>query len=579
MNGGALKADSLLSSNNPPGAVNSTLTLNAGTIETYRGSVVVQTNASTFSWGTATGGSMNWTMLGGTNLLDGGQAAGTYFQNGTIAVSGSGTVWTNARTLYLGRGGSALGTRLVVSNGATAFNTTTYLNENCTNVSVLVADKGAWYVGQLRFANASTASNTELVISNGGAVYSIGVGELSLGYSGGGTRMVVTGKDSIYSNTIAGGVVQFGKDGGGNTLSVLDGGTFSTLQHFDVGYAAASTGNVLTVSGSNSLLQIAGNFFQRLGGGAVTVSNGGALVVGGNFSLGTNGTAGTVGGGSGLSALVADGGVLQANTILMGYGGTGILTNFGGIFRFTTGSPTITMNTPGMIVVTNGMVEFAGVTNAALAGEITKFTYQGTNTLALNSATNTIVANYTVQGGSNFSTLDLKGAGSLFRSTNTFSIGIGGSLVGAGAIQSLVVSNAGTIAPGHSPGTLTFSSNLTLLDSSVLVMEINSTNAGDYDRLVVGGAMMRAGTLMITNIGSWSFAVSNRFDLFDYASWSGGFSVTNLPTLDGGLKWDFTDFESQGVLTVALALPIPEPSPFLAMGAGLALLAVLRRRA
>lgn len=578
MNGGTLKADYLLSSNNPPGVANSTLTLNSGNIETYRGSVVIQTNSNPFYIGaSATGSPMNWAMLGGTNLIDGGINNGTYWQNGTITVSGSGTVLTNVRTVYIGRGGSSLGTRFVITNGGTAFNGTTYLNRDCTNVSVLVADGGKWYVGQLRFGDASTAANTELMVSNGGTVYSVGTGELTIGLGAAGTRMTVTGGGALYTNTIAGGAVILGQNLGSNKLSVLDGASFFSSQHLDIGYAAAATGNVLVVSGGSSMMRVGGNIFQRLGGGAVAVSNGGTLAVGGAFYLGSNGSyLAAGGGGNGLLAVIADGGVLQANSIYTGFNGTGILTNSGGTFRFTANSPTITTNTPGTIVVTNGTVEFAGVAAANLAGSLGFITYQGANTLALNGATNAILANYAVQGGSSFSTLDLRGAGSLFQSTNSFTIGTGGSLVGAGAVQSLVVSNAGTIAPGHSPGTLTFSSNVTLLDSSLLVLEIGGTNAADYDRLVVGGAMARAGTLTIITNGSWSFAVSNRFNLFDFASWSGGFAVTNLPSLDSSLKWDFTDFESQGILAVSLA--IPEPSSLLAVGAGLALLAVLRRR-
>lgn len=551
--GGTLIADTMVATN----SLNSSpLVLDKGSLEIRNGSTIVQTNTGISTYTIGAGGPLDLTLSGGTNsfrlALTGSGGLFTRLTQTVVRVTGPSTVWSNYTAVNL----QGSDNRIVVSNGATAVfasatgnalqlgtyagNTNNLVLVEGSNSTLRVPNAGFLYVG-------SAGTGNRFIVTNGARVY--------LGSSfeiGASNFALITGSGSILSN--ASGYISRGAD---TQLILADGAVARFSGVVQPGYSP----------GSNQLL--------RVSGGATLV---GSLDVGKR----SNGGQGVV--------VVEDGGIAELSGITVGFAGTsaptdgwGVITNRGGTFRFTTGAPSITINTANaggaanMIVVTNGAVEFSGVTNAALTGGITKFTYQGTNTLALNSATNDGLVSYTISNGASFSRLDLRGSGSLFKSTN-FSIGVGGSLVGAGAIQSLVVSNAGTIAPGHSPGTLTFSSNLTLLDSSVLVMEINSTNAGDYDRLVVGGAMTRAGTLMITNIGSWSFAVSNRFDLFDYASWSGGFSVTNLPTLDGGLKWDFTDFESQGVLTVALALPIPEPSPFLAMGAGLALLAVLRRR-
>ena len=206
-----------------------------------------------------------------------------------------------------------------------------------------------------------------------------------------------------------------------------------------------------------------------------------------------------------------------------------------------------------------------------------KFTYQGANTLRLDAATNASRASYTFATNlnPNYAYLDLAN-GAAFRATN-LTIGLGGKISGTGAILANTVTNQGTLAPGHSPGTLVFSSNLTLLNDSLLVLELQGTNAADYDHLVVEGTLTKGGTILVTNLG-WTFANGNTFDFWDAAAVSGSFLLTNtwvLPDLGGGLFWDTSLFESEGILSVAA---IPEPSVLTAVVASLGVMLLLRRR-
>ncbi len=161
--------------------------------------------------------------------------------------------------------------------------------------------------------------------------------------------------------------------------------------------------------------------------------------------------------------------------------------------------------------------------------------------------------------------------------TNTFASGLNVAstavLGGSGRVVNNGVTNAGTLAPGNSPGTMTFSSNLTLLGTSKLVLEIGS-NGLDYDHLIVEGTLTKGGTVLVTNLG-YTFVGGEVFNFIDATNWSGSFNLLSLPSLSGGMTWYTDAFETEGLLSV---IAIPEPSAILAVGAGLVLMALFRAR-
>lgn len=202
---------------------------------------------------------------------------------------------------------------------------------------------------------------------------------------------------------------------------------------------------------------------------------------------------------------------------------------------------------------------------STVAGAVTN-----AGTLSVVNATATFNQRVVVTSGGSYS---FRGA------TNVFATGLvvsaNGFLGGSGRINSSVtVTNDGTLSPGNSPGTMTFSSNLTLLNNSLLVLEIGGTNPTDYDHLIVEGTLAKAGSVLVTNLG-YIFVGGETFDFLDAANWAGSFSLLTLPTLTGGMTWNQSLFETQGILSVTA---VPEPSTLGAAGAGLALLLFLRRR-
>lgn len=153
--------------------------------------------------------------------------------------------------------------------------------------------------------------------------------------------------------------------------------------------------------------------------------------------------------------------------------------------------------------------------------------------------------------------------------TTPWSLATNQSLAGNGSIKG-DATIAGTISPGNSLGTLTFSDDLTL--TGIANMEINAALT-DADLINTAAALSFGGTLNVTNL-SGTLALGQSFQLFDFdfAQSSGTFSSVNLPALDSGLSWDDTGLYTSGVIAV-----IPEPyTPLLLAGAGI--LGLRRRR-
>ena len=148
--------------------------------------------------------------------------------------------------------------------------------------------------------------------------------------------------------------------------------------------------------------------------------------------------------------------------------------------------------------------------------------------------------------------LDLKG-GALDNSGHTLTNL--NMISGSGTIIGSVFNNA-TIAPGHSPGTLTITGDLTLGTNSTLAMQLAGTSTDLYDRILVGGAMTYDGQLNVTLLNGFDPAAGETFDLFNFSSESGSLSSTNLPALDAGLAWDTSNLLNSGELSV---VAIPEP--------------------
>ncbi|MBT3199476.1 MAG: PEP-CTERM sorting domain-containing protein [Phycisphaerales bacterium] len=149
----------------------------------------------------------------------------------------------------------------------------------------------------------------------------------------------------------------------------------------------------------------------------------------------------------------------------------------------------------------------------------------------------------------------------------------GGTLDGKGSLAANVT-NAGTLAPGQSPGLMTIDGDYTQDAAATLEIELAGLMRGsEYDALVITGAATLGGTLEVKLLGGFAPANGDRFDILDWASRNGGseFDTLILPLLDADQYWDISDLYTDGEIAAA---PEPATMSLLALGG----LAMLRRR-
>jgi hypothetical protein len=132
-----------------------------------------------------------------------------------------------------------------------------------------------------------------------------------------------------------------------------------------------------------------------------------------------------------------------------------------------------------------------------------------------------------------------KGAAGVFNMT--------GGILAANEVTFSVTNTGGVLTPGSSPGVTHVLGDLTQTAGTVL-LEIAGNGEGQFDRLVVDGALNAGGTLAVA-LASYSPVAGDHFDLLDFGNLTGGFAVS-LPELSPGLAWDVSTFGSTGTLSV-----------------------------
>ena len=398
---------------------------------------------------------------------------------------------------------------------------------------------------------------------------------------------------------------------GGGTLSI-NGGAMT------YGGRLTGSGNTATVTGSNALTltNVSGvatdvnwdfssnsglrTFFQgpnALGTGSMTVRNG-VRLTSQTVATGTLTNAVTLDSGAGLTARSSGGAATYTNVTLPSSGSiilnkddllTSALTiSSGGLL---TGDLTIDTSQGGSNAVGNVTLSgvFSGVSGALIKAGT------GTSGRLILGGSNTYGGNTTINTG----TLALGAAGSIANSAaivlatgsttfdvslvaGGFSLGAAQALVGVGTVVGNVTA-LGTIAPGLSPGTLTFANNLSLGSGSIVNYELSGTDttvgSGINDLSSVSGNLTLAGTLNVTGIGSFLSAnVGDSWRLFDYTGLltDNGLSLGTMPTLSSGNSFAIDTSTANQVNLVV----VPEPAAIATAALGLGLLgsAGVRRR-
>jgi fibronectin-binding autotransporter adhesin len=513
-----------------PGSITSSalgtgiLTFDGGTLQA--GGAFTIANAAKINQTGATMDSNGMSFVYSGNIGDG---SGTPAGSLTIANStGSGIVTLSGANTY--SGATTVGSGAVLAAGST---TGFSSNSDFTVVGSLSLHgfdntirslSGAGNVGNgaagtatLTIGIPSASATFSGSLSDGGAGSAF-----ALAKTGAGTQILSGNNNYSGATTINGGTLQAGSTTAFSASSAFTvGGSASLdLNGFaqNIGSLAGSGGVALggttLTTGNDGTSTLFSGTISATGGLAKTGA--GTFTLGGtsSYSGGTSVSGGTLRAGAAnsfapISAFTLSGGSLDLNGFDQKIGS---LTGSGNV---TLGSATLTTGNDGTSTSFSGAISGTGGLTKIGTGI---FTLSGTS--GYGGAT-------TVSAGL------LRANGSLTNSAVT--VETGATLGGSGSIAGAVtIQNGGHLAPGSgSPGTLTVGS-LALSSGSILDYELgipgNFTN-GVSDRVDVTGKLTLAGTLNVTDAGSFGSGV---YRLFTYGS-----LVDNglaLGTIPGGVS-------------------------------------------
>lgn len=237
------------------------------------------------------------------------------------------------------------------------------------------------------------------------------------------------------------------------------------------------------------------------------------------------------------STVMLNGGTLSFNSITSAtLGGLGGSQNFS--LQNTGGAAVaIAVGNNGASTTYSGAMSGSGSLNKIGGGTLV---LGGTNTYG--GATSVSAGTLRVNGAT--------GSGALVTTANA-TLGGSGSINGAATIQ-----NAGHLAPGNSPGTLTFTNGLSLNGGAVLDLELGT--ASDLVR-VSGGTFTAAGGVKINVTDSGGFGAGS-YTLIDFTgATANGISAASFTlgaTPAGALRYGLSVQGTKLMLTAALPPPV-----------------------
>lgn len=577
---------------------------------------------------TVTGAGSQWQMgtlfvgdLGqGTLAISSGGSVITDFANvafgsgsvGTTAVDGAGSSLVASTEIDVGYSGTGM---LSITSGATVTTANAYAGNNPTGAGLITITGTGSSLNLVNSLVVGFQGAGAVTLQSGGKVSIAGGADtVYLGGDTGGAGLLNIGSDSALAPA-AGGIVDAAtitSGPGAAQLQLNTDGTSGTPYYLT--RDGTSGGTPVAISGltevvNNAGVNVVGGANTHTGG---TYVNAGELIAGSDTAFGTGPLTFS-------SANSASARFLTANPLI-------------GSLAASAPSVSLYFNSDNAILTVNQALtqpgSFGGEIRSDAPGDSLRFVKSGPGTLRLDSG-GLYVHNGAVDGlrggteisiqvtqgtllianpfyiEDSFPTISIDGGTLALEDksiANPVVIGSGGRLAGNGTLTSpFTLTNGATLAPGFSPGTLTFTNGLTLQDGSGIDFEVQSATGAPgvgYDTLVVSGGTLdftglTAGGLtlkvisldlagMSGNVSDFSSSNSYSWLLFDSAAGMAGFS----PSLFNINTMAFTNslgtgnfFVSQSGTQVFLNFtPVPEPSTFALVIAGLGILGLTRSR-
>lgn len=498
-------------------------------------------------------------------------------QSGSIALgstdNGMGTLTVDNATLnaagirvgLLGLSASSGIGDITIRNGAIA---------NAGSLSVLWGTADIEGTGTFLLGNLLIGSRGEATVRDSATIFG---GRLAM--ESGGTLIVEDATVELTSSTLSSDV---------NGHAIFDNSNLTSSFAMSVGSDLFPTPNASIELTNGTTANFAGTFqIGRNSEGRLEISGGSQLTSGPIPSASaTSGMIGVFANVSGNATVTgANSKWLNTGNFVVGFFGAGVARIEDGGLIAADANAFIgrEVGSTGTLTVTGTGSTFDVGQSLGIGGTLD--TLGGTGTLHIEQNARLLVGHQLVlweNGQLHLTTSGTANVGDEFLGTipaNTLRIGTNGSLEGDGTIFADVWLDGGSIAPGHSPGSLDIIGSLIASSSSITRLEIAGNTTGLYDVLSTTGTLDLAGIIQII-LDGYAPQHGDTFDFLNFGSLIDSGFTLDLPFI-AGFQWNTNSFRSDGTLIVQAVQPngaaIPEPASLLMILLSTGMLASRRR--
>ncbi|MFH1418717.1 MAG: Ig-like domain-containing protein [Planctomycetota bacterium] len=481
------------------------LLLNSAVIAGGTGSLATATvNGSGSTWAVSGPLTVGDSGNGAVAILNGGslstdwcRVGGNEGAEGSLAVSGGGSTWTYGDftdvgfhgngTLTVSAGGQVSGQEGFIGSQETSVGTATVTGAGSTWTSSEYMCVGVMGEGHLDILDGGTVSAEWSRIGD----WPTSVGEVTVDGAG---------STWLHSTTM-----EIGTAGQG-TLNIQNGGSVSNGWGI-IANAAGSIGHVNVTGPGSNWTRTGPLHVGRVGEGTLTISNAGAV--------------------SGTWASVGDETTGVGTVTVSGAGST--WTNTGSVSIGAAGSGALTIESGG--TVTAGLCRLGE--SAGSEGHVTV-------TGAGSTVTNTTEGAWSYIGNYGSGSLTVSDGGRW--ECPLLAISTFGTVSGNGTIEG-DVSSVGLVEPGPLASTLTVEGNYDQYPGGTLRVELGGTQPGEFDKLVITGDSLLAGTLELFLLDGFDPQLGDSFEILTAASILDKFSTITGWDLGGG-KIMYVDYST-----------------------------------